>query len=265
MEMTDPASVGVPRWMRVRRPGERRSLSRSATRALDVLELFGHERRPLRAIEIAKALALQPSTVNQLLKTMVDSAHLTFDAVAKAYLPSPRLGRFSAWMTECFGASAWLQDLVRDVQQKTGEIVTLTTPNDLFMQVLDLAGSAAWGQDAGRGLRISIFGSAIGRAYLMTLPDAEIMRLALRARLATAQAREACVDMQRLRANGAADGPSDAGSWSVAAPLPSGSFPAPLVLGLAGPEERIRGAVAELRVLLRGAIARWAPDAPVSA
>ena len=95
-----PRASRVPLWMQPRRPGDRRSLSRSATRALDVLELFGQERRSLRAIEIAKALGLHPSTANQLLKTMVDSAHLTFDAVAKSYLPSPRLGRFGGWMTE---------------------------------------------------------------------------------------------------------------------------------------------------------------------
>lgn len=45
--------------MRVKRPSERRSLSRSATRALDVLEYFGEARRPLRAVEISKALGLQ--------------------------------------------------------------------------------------------------------------------------------------------------------------------------------------------------------------
>ena len=55
--------------MRVMRAGDRRSLSRSATRALDVLEYFGQVRRPLRAVEIARQFSLHPSTVNQLLKT----------------------------------------------------------------------------------------------------------------------------------------------------------------------------------------------------
>ena len=83
--------------VRVKRPSERRSLSRSATRALDVLEFFGEARRPLRAVEISRVLGMHPSTTNQLLKTMVDSAHLVFDAHSKTYLPSPRLARFSTW------------------------------------------------------------------------------------------------------------------------------------------------------------------------
>ena len=72
--------------VRTRRPGERRSLSRSATRALDVLELFGQVRRPLRAVEVSRALDMHPSSTNQLLKTMVEAGHLIFDARAKAYL-----------------------------------------------------------------------------------------------------------------------------------------------------------------------------------
>ncbi len=52
------------RPVNVRRPGDRRSLSRSATRALDVLELFGETRRPLRAVEMSKALGMHPSSMN---------------------------------------------------------------------------------------------------------------------------------------------------------------------------------------------------------
>ena len=99
--------------VQVRRPGERRSLSRSATRALDVLELFGEMRRPLRAIEMSKALGLHPSSINQLLKTMVESAHLTFDAHLKTYLPSPRLAQFSAWMLASCGGDEQFRDLLR--------------------------------------------------------------------------------------------------------------------------------------------------------
>ena len=106
-----------------------------------MLELFGELRRPLRAIEIATTLELNPSTTNQLLKTMVESAHLTFGARTKVYQPSLRLVRFGAWLSGSYGASENLGDLVREVQAQTGGIVTLTTPNDTFMQIIDTAGS----------------------------------------------------------------------------------------------------------------------------
>jgi DNA-binding IclR family transcriptional regulator len=256
----DRPNIAIGRtWpVRVKRPGERRSLSRSATRALDVLEHFGQARRPLRAIEIAQALGLHPSTANQLLKTMVESAHLVFDARAKTYLPSHRLAQFSGWMVESYGGDERLRGLVRELNSATGEIVTLTTPNDLFMQVLDQAGTGPTGQPTERGLRVSVFGSAVGAAYLSALTDGEIIRLAKRARLPAAEAADVLASAARIRREGFAEGPSlDGSMWSIATPLAGEGLPAPLVLGLAGPEERVRASHSRLQGAMRLAIARW--------
>lgn len=241
--------------VRVKRPGERRSLSRSATRALDVLEYFGEVRRPLRAIEIAKMLGMNPSTTNQLLKTMVDSAHLVFDARAKTYLPSPRLAEFSTWIVETYGAGGRIRELVKDVRAGTGMVVTVTTPNDLFMQIIDVA--SPQGQTAERGLQVSLFGSAIGSAYLSTLDDKEVARLADRARIPVAEIPAILETIASIRQKGFADGPS-AGSdiWSIAMPLPMQGLRVPTVLGLAGPADKVRAGLAGLTQAMRDAIAR---------
>jgi DNA-binding IclR family transcriptional regulator len=244
--------------VKVKRPGERRSLSRSATRALDVLELFGEARRPLRAIEMAKALGLHPSSMNQLLKTMVESAHLTFEAQFKTYLPSPRLAQFSAWMLASYGADERFRTLLRELNAASTEIVTLTTPNDLFMQVLDVVGAGATAETTGRGLRVSIFGSTTGAAYLSTLPVSEIKRLAMRARISDGEVPAILSHAARVRAAALADGPSVGGqSWSIATPLPVGGSPAPLILGLAGPSDRIKRNLARLQQLMRDTVERW--------
>ncbi len=240
------------------RAGDRRSLSRSATRALDVLEYFGQVRRPLRAIEIARRLDLHPSTANQLLKTMLESAHLTFDAVSKTYLPSPRLLRFGGWMVETYNGDAQLLRLIRQVQSASGEIVTLTTPNDIYMQVVDLAGGDFPDADvegAERGLRVSMFGSAIGAAYLSTLPDREILRLANRARVPAIEHKEILGWIARVRQAGHAGGPSSQGAvWSLAISLPARNLTVPLVLGVAGPTERIRSNLTKLGKILQESI-----------
>ena len=240
--------------MRVMRPADRRSLSRSATRALDVLEYFGQVRRPLRAVEIARKLGLHPSTANQLLKTMVESAHLAFDATTKTYLPSPRLTRFSRWMIDTYGGDERLRHLMGNVQSASGEMVTLTTPNDLFMQVIEFAGVDV--DDEGldgteRGLRVSMFGSAIGAAYLSTLTDPELRRLAERGRIPSAEHGALQQWMARIRRDGFAEGPSAEGTiWSLAVPLPAECFSVPLVLGLAGPAERVHADLPQLVRLL---------------
>jgi DNA-binding IclR family transcriptional regulator len=229
-------------------------MSSSATRALDVLEYFGQMRCPLRAVEIARSLKLHPSSANQLLKTMVESAHLIFEATSKTYYPSPRLTRFSCWMVANYGDDDRLRRLVQHVQSSTGEVVTLTTPNDVYMQVVDLADSdvsATQLDGAERGLRVSMFGTAIGAAYLSTLPDKEILRLAYRARLPETENVSLLAWVARVRQEGFADGPSAEGAiWSLAAPLPSEGFSVPLVLGLSGPVERIRADLTHLGSLL---------------
>lgn len=255
--MSDPTTKHVQRVIPALRPGDQRSLSRSATRALDILEYFGEMRRPVRAIEVARRFDLHPSTVNQLLKTMVASAHLTFEAATKTYLPSPRLTRFSSWMVDVYGSDESLRSLLADVQAQSHEIVTLTTPNDLFMQVIDLVGADDHAGGAERGLRVPLFGSVVGAAYLSSLPAAEVRRLAERARIPAAAHDALHARLAHIRADGFAEGANaQTAMWSVAVALTGISFSVPLVIGLAGPAERVRARMRDLSdVLMTGAAA----------
>lgn len=241
--------------VKVRPPGAGRSQSRSATRALDVLELFGELRRPMRAVEIARSLDLHPSTANQLLKTMVESAHLVFDARTKAYLPSPRLALFGGWITHCYGSDERLRQMIERLHSASGLVVTLTTPNDLFMQVVEFAGGDLPVAAAQRGLRVSMFGSAIGAAFLSSVDGAEVERLAHRARFPETEMPSLNAWLARVRSEGFADGPSAQGTiWSLAAPLPSTGQNAPLVVGMAGAAELVCNNLAIYGALLRTAI-----------
>lgn len=216
------------------------------------MEYFGQVRRPLRAIQISKVLAMRPSTTDQLLKTMVDSAHLLFDAHTKTYRPSPRLVGLGCWVIETYGADERLRRLVRDVHSRTGMVVTLTTPNDLYMQILDLA-TPPWPQTE-RGLRISVFGSVIGSAYLATLEESEIARLAERARIPQTEMKRLLEAVSEIRRDGYADGPSAGKFWSIAVPLPPDRLPVPMVLGLAGQLDEVRQNRQALQQSLRQAI-----------
>jgi len=225
--------------VRIERPSDKKSLSRSATRALDVLEYFGEVRRPLRAMEISRVLSMQPSTTNQLLKTMVDSGHLVFEARSKTYLPSPRLVGFSSWLVDTFGADETLRSLMKDVQKATGQVVTLTTPNDLFMQIIDLATPV--GSETERGLRVAVFGSVIGSAYLSMLEPEDIDRLAHRARVPPGEIASIQETVGRIRCDGYADGcTAESGMWSIAMPIPQREAAIPIILGIAGPYEQVR-------------------------
>lgn len=222
--------------VQVKRPGQRRSQSRSATRALDVLEAFGAARRPLRAIEIARMLDLTPSSANQLLKTMAESAHLLFDARTKAYQPSPRLAALASWISETCGFDSRISDLIRDVQARTGFVTTVSMPSDLFMQVIDLSSTRDTGGE--RGLKISLFGSAIGSAFLSSVDEAEVRRLAKRARVPDTELPAMFDCLADIRETGHAAGPTTGREmWSIAVSLPMFVLNGRAVLGIAGPTE----------------------------
>lgn len=245
--------------VRIRRPGERRSTSRSATRALDVLEAFGKARRPLRAVEIARIVDLPPSTANQLLKTMVDSAHLLFDARSKTYQPSPRLIPVASWIADTYGLDSRVHELMEDVRARTGFVVTVTAPNDRFMQIIDLSSPDERGGE--RGLKISLFGSAIGSAFLSTLAEAEVRSLAESARIPSAELPSVLQVLARIRKAGYSDGPATSDDiWSIAMPLPAAVLRGQAVLGLAGPTHVLRDQVESCASLMREAIARWLDD-----
>jgi len=251
---TSKSGRGMP--VRISRPSDRRSLSRSATRALDVLECFGRERRWLKASEISRMLGLQASSSNQLLKTMVDSAHLVFNARTKTYFPSPRLIGFSALIHEAFGIEDRLRLLVSDLYARTGLSVTLTTLNNLSMQVLHIEQAASLRTE--RGLRIGIFGSASGSAYLASLPDTEIRELAAQAGFGPDALPDFLQAAYKVRQDGFADGSGpDPTVWTIAVFLQRANSPVPLVLGLAGAVEEMKSRRHELRKILREATNRW--------
>lgn len=236
--------------------GRSSSVSRSASRALDILDYVGEIGRPFRAIEVVRHFDLHPATVNQLLKTLVASSHLLFDVRRKTYFPSPRLLRFSNWMTEAYGPILKLHELLCNLREATGGVAAISTANGLFMQVLDLAGTRRF-PGHGQGIQVSLFETtAIGDAYLSTLSDEEIERLACRARVPAKRTSELLAKISQIRCDGFADGLSVDGSfWSVAIPLSDLATPIPLVLGIADFTDNLRSRTQSFERRMRDAIA----------
>lgn len=252
---------GRPAAIRVKRASDRRSASRSATRAIDLLEYLGSVRRPVRAVEVAQALSMHPSTTNQLLKTMVDSSHLLFDARTRTYLPSPRLTGFCSWLIGLYGPEEKLRTLVQDLGGRIAKFVTVSTANDIFMQILEAY--APDDTNNHRGHRVSLFGSAVGSAYLSMLDEQEIVWLADRARVSKEETRRALDAIGMIRNDGFASGPSvfaglidEDPTWSIAIPLKCETMPLKLVLGVAGSGDEVERQLQDLRREMEDAISR---------
>lgn len=233
-----------PRYSR-ERAGGMRNFAKSASRALDVLELFAVERRPLGATEVALALGLPGSSADQLLKTMTHTAYVSFDATSKRYYPSPRLAPFAGWLLEEYFGDNKLHALISDLQQRVGGPVVLATRFDTVMQVVDVVGA-----DLLKGITLPL-ASVPGIAFLSGRPEGDVGAILDRAVLygmCPADAVDQILgQIRQARAQGFAYGKSvDEQFWTVALPLPQAPTGVPLVLSLGARPDVVRRAYTDI-------------------
>jgi len=249
----------------VERPGTKRNLSRSATRALDILEYFALMGRPLRAVEIAQALNFHTSSTDQLLKTLVDSAYLMFDAGKKLYYPSPRLVNFGAWLATNYFGEDRICRLLQFVQQESGEIVTLSIRYGSSMQIVDFIEPVSKAGTVIRGGRVPIIASVIGTAFLTLHSDREVIGIVEEIcvesdrRLSVAELRGLLAKVGNARRAGFVSGQAvnDTGPWALAVPLPAPSSGMKMVLGMAGDSPVEQDREKALVELIHRAISEW--------
>lgn len=115
-----------------------RTKVKSASRTLEVLELFMEERRPLRLNEIYKALGYPQSSATNLLKSMVVMGYLNYNRANMTYLPTMRVSALGSWLPQAMYREGGLISLVDEVQRRTDETVGLVAQNDLYIQYIVL-------------------------------------------------------------------------------------------------------------------------------
>ncbi|MFC4595709.1 IclR family transcriptional regulator [Sphingobium tyrosinilyticum] len=249
-------SKALPLTARMRKPYEQRSVSRSAARALDLLEYMAREQRPLRAKEIAGALGMHGSTALQMLKTLVDAGHLVFDASAKTYVPSHRLVDFGLWVADGYFGDGRVAALLQKLSDRSGEYVALFTQNDVWMQIIDARVPAEVEVPVEIGTRMPLFGSASGAALLAAWEDSEIARWMDRARLPRGDWDDMRAGIALVRHEGYAFGGVSEGNDArgFAMLLPRSPLGPSLVVGLGGSSDRLESDRAEIVALMRATI-----------
>lgn len=109
---------------------------KSASRTLEVLELFAEERRPMRLHEVYTILEYPQSSATNLLKSMVITGYLNYNRVTRTYLPTMRVGALGRWLPGYIYSDQRYRWLVDELQRRTDETVGLSTQNDLFIQYI---------------------------------------------------------------------------------------------------------------------------------
>ncbi len=117
----------------------RRPVVKSASRALEVLELFNDQRRPLKLQEIYELLGYPQSSATHLMKTLVQLGYINYNRANRSYVPSCRVRGLAAWMSSAMYAQERYHRLLETLQQRTDETVALSVQNDLFIQYFMIA------------------------------------------------------------------------------------------------------------------------------
>lgn len=233
-------------------------LTLSLQRLEGLLDHFARERRPLSSAEICGALEAPRSSVAALLKALVQMGWLANDRRAATYLPTAKFATLGSWVLDEALLSPELIEAVHVLQMETGETVSLSAPADLGLEVLHVVGP-----DSGIrlviqvGVRLALWGTAIGTAYLATIADPTIRSMYRRTEATDSppkvSLRTALLGIRRARDN---DGIAFAESAvvpdvaAISRALPATMAPRTLVVSIGGPISRVRARRAEIEETL---------------
>ncbi|TQV86198.1 helix-turn-helix domain-containing protein [Exilibacterium tricleocarpae] len=226
----------------------------SIKRLFQILELFQRERRPLTASTIQQLVDCPRSSLNLLLKSLINLDYLTLHRKSNAYFPSVRLEELTAWILPSILQDHCIGESLERLKNRTGETVVLSMRSDMEMEVIRVATSTqAIALRMACGSRIPIWSTAVGCAMLASLAGGELKRLYFRARQSPKRSlNEIRAETKLIQERGFAVsyGAVLEGVGALAAALPVTFSGRELVISVGGPSERIAKKEQQLGAIL---------------
>ena len=231
-------------------------LVKSAARVIEIFEVFAHERRRLTLAQLGTLLDYPKSSLSVLLKSLLAQGYLSYLPTDLSYFPTLKLASLGDWIpSSIFGDD--LMPLLHALRDATSETVTLTAPAGQSMRCLRvLLGTHRIALQLDEGTSFPIIGSAVGSAYLASLPP-ETVRTYF-ARAAKAGTAEPDIELAEqlvatTRTKGYAtvyDRVTEDGG-AVAMALTGTASGESLVVAVAGLSHRIKKSVANIQKIMR--------------
>jgi IclR family KDG regulon transcriptional repressor len=226
------------------------SVSQSVVRLVRVLELFEREKRPLSSSQISEHLAAPRSSTAALLRSMLDMSILGMDRGTMTYLPTARFAQLAAWLNDRMVLAPVVMEAAKRLMAATLETVTLSSVSGLWAELISVERSTLpISFNVEPGARVKLFGSAVGTAYLTTLPNPSIKALYSRGlALADEFKPQESLETTLRRVSDArrmgyafARGGFVAEASAISAAIPSSLALRPTLLTVAGPTQRMKG------------------------
>lgn len=143
-------------------------------RGLEILRCFSAREPNLSNSELASYTGLPKSTVSRLTKTLVELGYLRHDAKNRRYFVGPSVLALGYSALSNLRITEVARPHMQALADATGALISLATRDRLSMLYLEACSSdTLMTLKMGRGVRMPLTTTSIGRAFLATLPVQE--------------------------------------------------------------------------------------------
>jgi DNA-binding IclR family transcriptional regulator len=244
----------------------RRPVVKSASRTLEVLELFSEQRRPLRLHEIYEQLHYPQSSATNLMKSMVMMGYLNYNRATRTYIPTNKVGSLGNWLSSFMYGQSGYHELVNSLQKRTDETVALSTQNDLFIQYMIIkTPQHEFKMPPGEGSMRLLTKSTSGMALLSRMSNRQVDKICRHInyyelgpenRVEITQVLKDLVWIRQIGYSYTENYPTPEVS-SMAFPLGESLYGIPLALGVGGLSDRIARRKMQIVATIRETIAEF--------
>jgi IclR family transcriptional regulator, acetate operon repressor len=149
---------------------------KSATRALEIIELFAIHRQPLTVTEISSALSIPQSSSSVLLHSLSSAGFITRDRKTRKYIPSARSVFLGNWIHDALFPDGSLLAALDELSHAAQATVRLGVRNSVYVRYVHVSWPRKNCEKKGLspGLAMPICQDALGRALLMEESDRDI-------------------------------------------------------------------------------------------
>ena len=247
------------------------SISRSVSRAFEVLEHFRHRGAPRTMLELETELHYPYSSMRAILKTLCGLGYLKFDAEHKRYFPTQQLMGLGDWVQSALLKTDSLIWLLEATHKRVGETTALATPNFIFCNIIEVRhGTRAGALEIPLGVGLTLTNSSSGRVLLSQMSDAKVDGAIRHTQYWIGTTRTPIVAhrpdvlqaIETIRAQGhyVAYDIFRQGQGTIAYPVPSPLPGSPIALLVSGDSGRIRRAEARIRSTIETNLASYARE-----
>lgn len=143
-------------------------------RGLEILRCFSAREPSLSNSDLARYTGLPKSTVSRLTKTLVELGYLRHNAQKRQYFVGPSVLALGYSALSNLRVTEIARPHMQALADATGALISLATRDRLSMLYLEACSSdTTLTLKMGRGVRMPIMSTSIGRAFLAALPAPE--------------------------------------------------------------------------------------------